>query len=431
MHKLVKIQNNDLRRNKMFKIKYLGGYSPSTGKAEPVIVDGTVHDIGTKTTTDTTTTVTVDSDRLQEQLESAKESVIVPITSKTDTTVAQLVVKNVEDMAKKDMTLSVDLGGIQYNIPAAAVRTDEVMQALGATDPSKVPVNVTITQLSSDAVTIKNGTLQVPPVQFTVTASYGGKTVETSVFTQYVSRVIELSDGTDLSKITTAVVKEPDGAERHVPTFVFAKDGKQYAKINSLTNSTYALIYNQASFADAAGKWYENIVSEMASREILFGRGTGVFDGGASITRAEFAAVLVRALGLPANGTSKFTDVASTDWYAGAVGTAASYGLVLGYTDGSFGPNNNITRQEAMAMIARAAKVAEFSGKTSELTAFSDAASVSDWAVSAAQYNVGSGLIVGDNGQLRPNDPITRAESATVVLRLLQKAGLVDVRSAT
>ena len=82
-------------------------------------------------------------------------------------------------------------------------------------------------------------------------------------------------------------------------------------------------------------------------------------------------------------------------------------------------------------MMQRAAKVAEYVGKTSELTAFSDAASVSDWAVSAAQYNVGSGLIVGDNGQLRPNDPITRAESATVVLRLLQKAGLVDVRSAT
>lgn len=81
-------------------------------------------------------------------------------------------------------------------------------------------------------------------------------------------------------------------------------------------------------------------------------------------------------------------------------------------------------------MMQCAAKVAELTGKTSELTAFSDAASVSSWAVSAAQYNVGSGLIVGNNGQLRPNDPITRAESATVVLRLLQKAGLVDVRSA-
>jgi hypothetical protein len=140
-----------------------GGYTPTTGKAEPVIVDGKEHDIGTKTVTDTTTTVTVDNSKLQEQLESASESVVVPITSKTDTTVAQLVVKNVEDMAAKKMILTVDLGGIQYNIPSTAVQTDEVMRALGATDPSKVPVNVTITQLTSDAVTIVNGTLQVPP----------------------------------------------------------------------------------------------------------------------------------------------------------------------------------------------------------------------------------------------------------------------------
>jgi len=90
------------------------------------------------------------------------------------------------------------------------------------------------------------------------------------------------------------------------------------------------LIYNQASFADAVGKWYESIVSEMASREILFGRGSGAFDGDAGITRAEFAAMLVRALGLPANGTSKFSDVASTGWFGGAVGTASEYGLVLG-----------------------------------------------------------------------------------------------------
>lgn len=127
-----------------------------------------------------------------------------------------------------------------------------------------------------------------------------------------------------MSKITAAVVKEADGTERHVPACVYTINGKDYAKFNFPTNLTCALIYNNVAFADAAGKWYENIVSEMASREILFDRGTGVFDGDASITRAEFAAVLVRALGLPANGTSKFTDVASTDWYADAVGTASS-----------------------------------------------------------------------------------------------------------
>lgn len=125
--------------------------APDDYTAEPVIVDGTKHNIGTKTITNTTTTVTVDSAGLQRQLESASDSVVVPITSGTDTAVARLVVKNIEDMAKKDMTLSVDVGDVQYNIPSKAVQTDEVMRSLGATDPTKVPVNVTITQLTSDA----------------------------------------------------------------------------------------------------------------------------------------------------------------------------------------------------------------------------------------------------------------------------------------
>jgi len=282
-----------------------GGTTTPAGQAEPVIVGGIEHDIGTKTTTDTTTTVTVDSDKLQKQLESAGDSVVVPITSKTDAAAAQLVVKNIEDMAKKDMTLSVDVGGVQYNLPTAAVDTAALLKTLGAADSTKVPVRVTITNLQQSAVTVKNGELMRNPVAFTVTAAYGGKTVEVERFSRYVQRVIEIPAGTDASKIATALRAEYG---EHVPTDVYQKDGRWYAKINSLTNSAYALIYHEKRFADAAGKWYEKTVNEMASRCVIFGRANGGFDGGASITRAEFAAILVRALGLPESGTSGFSE---------------------------------------------------------------------------------------------------------------------------
>lgn len=130
-----------------------------------------------------------------------------------------------------------------------------------------------------------------------------------------------------------------------------------------------------------------------------------------------------------ADGKCSFTDVKSGDWYYGAVGTAVKYGLVNSYTNGSFAPNADITRQEAMAMVQRAAKVAEYTGTAEKLTAFKDSDSVSAWAKSAAEFNVGSGLIVGSNGALCPGDKISRAGTATVILRLLQKAELVDVRS--
>jgi hypothetical protein len=304
------------------------------------------------------------------------------------------------------------------------------MTELGAADSSKVPVTVTITQLESSAVKVKEGELMVPPVSFTVSASYNGKTYEVDTFTNYVSRVVAIPSGVDASKITTAVVVE-NGTERHVPTYVYLSGGKWYARINSLTDSVYALIYNTASFKDAAGKWYEKYVTEMASREIISGVGGGNFQGGRSITRAEFAAIIVKALGLPANGSAaKFTDVSAKSWYYGAVGKASEYGIVSGRGADKFAPGANITREEAMVMVQKAAKVAGLTGASAvSLTSYKDAGSVSAWANSAVQFNVANGLIVGSNGSLNPTSPITRAETATVILRLLQKSQLIDVRS--
>jgi hypothetical protein len=87
------------------------------------------------------------------------------------------------------------------------------------------------------------------------------------------------------------------------------------------------------------------------------------FDGDGFITRAEYAAILVRALGIPEGGASSFSDVGSSDWYCGAVSAAVQYGIIKGYADGTFRPNANITREEAMAMLQRAAKVAEYAAR--------------------------------------------------------------------
>ena len=130
----------------------------------------------------------------------------------------------------------------------------------------------------------------------------------------------------------------------------------------------------------------------------------------------------------PAVSTSYCRD-ASITWCCGSVGAAVKYGIIYGYTDGSFRPNADITRQEAMVMMQRAAKVAGYAGTTGSLVSFTDASSVGAWAKSAVEFNVGSGLIQGNAGKLNPNSSITRAETAVVVLRLLQKSGLVDVRT--
>lgn len=406
-------------------------YYPSSGlnASVPVIVDGKTVDMGTAEVKDGTTTIKVDQDKMREQLKSAKDSVVIPINSNTNTAAAQLVVQNVENMAERSMTLTIKSNDISYEIPTGSVDTAAILKNLGAADSSKVPLNVTIGKLTQNSVTVKDGTLVMVPVSFTITATYNGKSVEVDKFESYVHRVIEIPSGVDPKTITTAVVVEKNGAQRHVPTEVYSKGGMWYANINSLTNSTYALINSKAEFADTNGKWYTAVAAEMASRKILSGVGENKFAGDRSITRAEFAAILVRALGLPADGKSIFVDVSPSAWYSGAIATAAEYGLVTGKGDNEFAPGAYITRQEAMTMLQRAAKLADYSGGDGSLGNFADAGSISKWAQNAAKWNVGSGLIVGSGGLIRPSDNITRAESGAVILRLLQKAGLVDVRS--
>lgn len=408
-------------------------YYPSSGQnltSAPVIVDGKTVDMGTSEVKGNITTVVVDQKKMTEQLNDAKDSVVIPITSKTDTASAQLVMQNVESMAQRGVSLTVMAGDVSYSIPSGAVDTKEALKALGASDSSKVPFNITISKLSNSSVTIQKGTLMVPPVAFTVKATYNGKSIEVEKFGSYVQRVIEIPTGTDPKSITTAVVLGGDGTQRHVPTEVYKENGKWYARINSMTNSIYGLIENSVSFTDTNSKWYHESVTEIASREIISGIGENRFAGERAITRAEFSAILVRALGLPteSQGAEIFSDVNPKRWYYGVVGTAYDYGLVTGKSREKFDPNGNITRQESMTMIARAATLALYEGKSDSLSGFSDVDGIKSWALDAVKFNVGSGLIVGNKGKLRPQDEISRAETAAVVLRMLQNSKLIDVR---
>lgn len=142
--------------------------------------------------------------------------------------------------------------------------------------------------------------------------------------------------------------------------------------------------------------------------------------------------MVVRSLGLPATGTSGFYDVSPDAWYSGVIETASRYGIVEGVGNNLFAPDKVITREEAMAMIYRASKLTpyvEVSEDNNVSAMFIDYGTQSAWADEAVRFNLNNGLIVGSNETFRPKDAITRAEVSTVVLRLLQKAMLVDIRS--
>jgi hypothetical protein len=168
---------------------------------------------------------------------------------------------------------------------------------------------------------------------------------------------------------------------------------------------------------------------------VVEGKAGRQFRPGDPVTRAEFAAMLVRALGLSdkagASGDAGlYTDVSGADWHFGAVMKATEYGLVNGLDDGSFRPDDLITREQAMAMMHRAMAIAgaaaEYETADGILAQYADGLAVSEWAKTAAAEVVQAGIFNGSAGALRPQAAMTRAEAAVVLYRLLAAAELIN-----
>jgi hypothetical protein len=110
-----------------------------------------------------------------------------------------------------------------------------------------------------------------------------------------------------------------------------------------------------------------------------------------------------------------FQDVDVDDWYAEAVAWAADAGIVTGYGNGTFGPNDNITRQQVAVMLWRYA--GQPTASADSIDTFGDADSVSTYAQQAMAWAIENGIINGINGNLSPNSNATRAQVATMMMR--------------
>ena len=179
-----------------------------------------------------------------------------------------------------------------------------------------------------------------------------------------------------------------------------------------------------AAFTDLdAAAWYAGDVRWALTEGVMDGMGGGVFAPGGAVSRAMVAQVLWKLAGSPVvNYALPFTDVGSGALYTEAVRWAASARLVQGYEDGTFRPENPVTRQELATMLYRWARTKGL-GYDGDLWAFrldfTDAAEVSDWADEAVHWMVQSGVLNGRGaGLLAPGGTATRAELAAILHRL-------------
>ena len=165
-------------------------------------------------------------------------------------------------------------------------------------------------------------------------------------------------------------------------------------------------------------EWARTAINGLAMRGMINGRDQYTFDPNANITRAEYCQILMGAINaLNAKGESTFADVPSTAWYYNAVSVASQLGIVSGYGDGNFGPNDLITRQDMALMTYKTAQIMNKSLEpvNAEIT-FEDSHEISDYAFEAVMTLQKAGIINGmTDTTFEPHSNATRAQSAKVI----------------
>ncbi len=164
--------------------------------------------------------------------------------------------------------------------------------------------------------------------------------------------------------------------------------------------------------------WYSEAIAYVYNKGMMNGTEKG-FEPNSATTRAMIVTMLHRLNGTSAAGLAGFADVAGGQWYSEAVAWAAANGVVNGYSDTKFAPNEEITREQLAAILYRYAqfKGLDVSAK-GDLSGFADGAAVSGWAQEAMQWAVGAGLLNGNaDGTLAPAAGATRAEVAMILMR--------------
>lgn len=172
----------------------------------------------------------------------------------------------------------------------------------------------------------------------------------------------------------------------------------------------------------AASAWYYNAVEYVYERGMMAGVENNLFSPNATTTRAMIVTILYSLENRPSSGSMNFTDVPAGQWYTSPIAWTAANGIVGGYGDGRFGPNDTITREQMAAILYR---YAQFKGydvsNTGDLSRYTHAGQVSDWTRTGIGWANAQGLITGNTATtLNPIGSATRAEVATILIRFVE-----------
>lgn len=172
-------------------------------------------------------------------------------------------------------------------------------------------------------------------------------------------------------------------------------------------------------FADVkSSDWFYGAVQFTNEKGIINGVSANEFAPSSNVTRAMFVTLLYRLEGQPKTIQCTFADVKKGSWYENAVSWANEKGIVYGVSATEFAPDSNITREQMAAMLSRWAKYKGKDTSSAKALTYADKNDISEWATENVAWTTESGIMAGSGNKFLPKSFATRAEAATVIMRI-------------
>jgi hypothetical protein len=328
-------------------------------------------------------------------------------------------------------------------LPSLIAGWDELLEE-NDWQAENISFKLTLTDRTDDADIRKVLSLQLPSgklvgaivnVHLEIVDIQTGETLtEVSRFTEPIIRMIPISKELAPESTTWGAFRydETSGQFVFVPARLEQRDDRLYAVIRSNSNSVYVVVSNAINFTDTEQHWGKAYVEQAAAKGLVHGTGDGKFAPDKVVTRAEFAAMLVRALGPVDSSMSRdpaYEDVQPGAWYYSEVMQAKELGL-LDFVEGDrLLPNQPLTREEMARMVAAAVRseLQSLPEKPASLAVYRDQAAMDEAYLEDIQLMVTLGIMTGTgSAQFSPKGEATRAQAAIVLLRTLAAMSWID-----
>ena len=323
-------------------------------------------------------------------------------------------------------------GTLRYTLADGKTDADipEMLRALKAGDSLNIPYTFTASGNYSGE---KTGTITVTAQDRPVPAPSGSVRYEVAV-AKADHGAVSASAARAAAGDTVTLTVQPDSGYVLAALTVTDSQGRE-VKLTRLDGGKYSFtmpgsrvevqaVFAGITFSDVpGGAYYEEAVRWAVEKGVTTGTTATTFSPSAPCTRAQLAAFLWRLAGEPESTRDlTFTDVRADAWCAKALRWAAEQGVVTGYADGSFRPDQTVTRIQAVAMLYRYARAQGMDTTQGGMAVreFDDFAAVPAYALEAAGWAVNAGILRGAGNRLMPNDPCTRAQIVTFLYRAMQ-----------